>query len=331
MRLATSSIKRYVAVLAVLAVLALLGHERPGFAQTPAATPATAGLLAAAKSWGYQLQNVDPDEIAAAPYDVFVIDYSRDGSGAEALTADDLDKLKVKPDGERRIVLSYLSIGEAETYRYYWKWYWGWFFGWLAPSWRGKQNAEWRGNYGVRYWEDDWQRIIFRGDNSYLDRIIKAGFDGVYLDKVDEYVDMAKENPNARADMIAFVQALAARARAIKPGFLIVPQNAEELLTDQAYRAAIDGLGKEDLLFGEIKDQQPNTPQSISDNVARLKLLTADRKPVFAVEYLDDPKEIERARKRLEGYGFIPYFADRALDNMRIGDLAEPGRKPGKK
>jgi cysteinyl-tRNA synthetase, unknown class len=329
MRLAASSIKRSVAA---LAVLALLAHERPGFAHTPAAQPpAAARLLAAAKSWGYQLQNVDPDEIATAPYDVFVIDYSRDGSGAEALTGEDVDKLKVKPDGERRIVLSYLSIGEAEMYRYYWKWYWGWFFGLLAPSWRGAQNAEWRGNYGVRYWQDDWQKIIFRGDNSYLERIVKAGFDGVYLDKVDECVDMAKENPNARADMIAFVQALAVRARALKPGFLIVPQNAEELLTDRTYRAAIDALGKEDLLFGEIKEQQPNTPQSISENVARLKLLTADRKPVLAVEYLDDPKEIERARKRLEGYGFIPYFADRALDYMRIGDLPEPGRKPGKK
>jgi cysteinyl-tRNA synthetase, unknown class len=329
MRLAKSIAKRYVAV---LAVLALLGHEGGSFAQSPAATPsANAQLLAAAKSWGYQLQNIDPDELAAVRYDVFVIDYSHDGSGAEALTADQVDKLKVKPDGERRIVLSYLSIGEAETYRYYWKWYWGWFFGLLAPSWRGKQNTEWRGNYGVRYWEDGWQNIIFRGDNSYLDRIIKAGFDGVYLDKVDEYVDMAKENPNARADMIAFVQALAARARVLKPGFLIVPQNAEELLTDQPYRAVIDGLGKEDLLFGEIKEQEPNTPQSISENVARLKLLTADRKPVLAVEYLDDPKEIDRARKRLQGYGFIPYFADRALDHMRIGDLPEPGRKPGKK
>jgi cysteinyl-tRNA synthetase, unknown class len=331
--LITSFTKRCIVA---LVVLALLGHERLGFAETVIriqfAGPADAArLLATAKSWGYQLQNVDPDEIAATPYDMLVIDYSRDGSGAEALTTDELDKLKVKPDGERRTVLSYLSIGEAETYRYYWKWYWGWFFGLLAPSWRGKQNTEWRGNYGVRYWEDGWQNIIFRGDNSYLDRIIKAGFDGVYLDKVDEYVDMAKQNPNARADMIAFVQALAARARVLKPGFLIVPQNAEELLTDRPYRAVIDGLGKEDLLFGEIKDQEPNTPQSISENVARLKLLTADRKPVFAVEYLDDPKEIERARKRLESYGFIPYFADRALDYMRIGDLPGPGRKPGKK
>src|SRR5262249_25161969 len=124
----------------------------PASAQPPSdASPAR--LLAAAKSWGYQLQNIDPGVIAAAPYDVFVLDYSRDGSDASALTPEEVRRLKIKPDGSRRIVLCYLSIGEAETYRCYWKWYWGWFFGLLAPSWRGKQNSEWRGNYGVRYWQ----------------------------------------------------------------------------------------------------------------------------------------------------------------------------------
>src|SRR5207253_2099470 len=88
--------------------------------------------LRTAKSWGYQLQNVDPGAIAGAPYDVIVIDYSRDGSQENALTADDLKKLKARPDGGRRIVLCYFSIGEAEKYRYYWRWYWGWFFGVLA-------------------------------------------------------------------------------------------------------------------------------------------------------------------------------------------------------
>ena len=120
-----------------------------------------ARILAAAKSWGYQLQNVDPDVVAASPYDMVVIDYSRDGTSDTAFTPADLEKMKRKPDGSRRIVLSYLSIGEAEKYRYYWKWYWGWFFGWFAPSWRDRQNTEWRGNYAVRYWEPGWQEIIF--------------------------------------------------------------------------------------------------------------------------------------------------------------------------
>jgi cysteinyl-tRNA synthetase, unknown class len=304
----------------------LLAAVPSAWAETSDAPP-----LRTAKSWGYQLQNINPDAIASAPYDLFVIDYSRDGSDESALTASDLKRLKTKPDGSRRIVLSYLSIGEAEKYRYYWKWYWGWFFGWLAPEWRGPVNREWRGNYGVRYWNADWQKIIFTGENSYLDRIMRVGFDGVYLDKVDEFETLASQNPNARADMIAFVRALAERARALKPGFFIVPQNGEGLLTDASYRAVIDGLGKEDLLFGEIKDKQRNSAESIRENAARLKLLTAERKPVFVVEYLDAPQEIERARKQLEGYGFIPFFADRALEQMRIGDLPDPNQKPGER
>jgi cysteinyl-tRNA synthetase len=287
--------------------------------------------LSAATSWGYQLQNVDPDALASARYDLFVIDYSRDGSQDGALTADDLRKLKTKPDGSRRIVLSYFSIGEAEKYRYYWKWIWGWSFRLLAPAWVGPQNREWGGNYGVRYWDADWQQIIFTGDDSYLDRIMRAGFDGVYLDKVDEYVDMQKEKPDARALMIELVKAIAARARASKPGFFIVPQNAEALLTDAGYRAAISGLGKEDLLYGETKDKRRNDPKSIEQNTAYLKLLTADGKPVFAVEYLDDAGAIEGARKELLADGFVPHFADRALDMMRIGDLPDPNYKPGKR
>jgi cysteinyl-tRNA synthetase len=276
-------------------------------------------LLASAKSWGYQLQKVEPDEIAACPYDMVVIDYSRDGSQELAFTREDVAKMQRKPDGARRIVLSYLSIGEAETYRYYWRWYWGWLFGLLAPSWRGGQNREWRGNYAVRYWMADWQDIILKGKNSYLDRIIEAGFDGAYLDKVDEYEEpaIARANANARPDMIAFVKAVAAHARLRQPGFLIVPQNGEELLADASYRATVDGAGKEDLLFGEMRAGRANTPEDIRTKVEYLQLLTKDGKPVFAVEYLDAPAQIERARAQLLAYGFIPYFTDRALDSLR--------------
>ena len=328
-----SSTRRPAVLLALMLLACALFLALSAFAQTSAEgepNPA-AHLLAAAKSWGYQLQKLDPNTLAATPYDMLVIDYSRDGKAALAWTPEQVDRIRIKPDGGRRIALAYLSIGEAETYRYYWKWYWGWFFGVFAPRWLGSENPEWPGNYGVRYWQEGWQKIIFGGEDGYLERIVKAGFDGVYLDRVDEYVDMAMEKRNARALMIAFVKALATRARALKPEFLIVPQNAEALLTDASYRAVIDGLGKEDLLFGDDVNQQPNEPKSIASNVVRLKLLTADHKPVFVVEYLNAPQEIERARKRLERYGFIPYFADRPLDSMRIGDLLDPNREAAKK
>ena len=51
--------------------------------------------------------------------------------------------------------------------------------------------------------------------------------------------------------------------------------------------------------------------------------MTADKKPVFAVEYLDDPATIQAARKTLTDLGFVAHFADRPLDNLRVGDLPE--------
>jgi cysteinyl-tRNA synthetase len=266
--------------------------------------------------------------IASAPYDVFVIDYSPDGTDAHAFSAPDIAALKRKPDGGRRIVLAYLSIGEAETYRYYWRPEWDA----SPPAWLADLNKRYRTNVLARYWEPPWQDIIFRGENNYLGRILAAGFDGVYLDRVDVHQEFAAERATARADMIAFVTALAGHARARRPGFLVVPQNAEELLDDASYRALIDGIAKEDLLFGDGRSKYPNRPEVTATGVRHLKQLTGEGKPVFVVEYLDRPEDIAAARARIEGMGFIPHFAKRGLDVMRIGDLP-PVRPPraGKK
>ena len=322
-------LKRW-SMLACLAVVLCL----PVFTEAAQAQQRPANPLAAARSWGYQLQGPDVRTLAASPYDVLVIDYSRDGSQDAAFTASDLAILKKKPDGNRRVVLSYMSIGEAESYRYYWKWTWGgtWYTEWLgwflAPSWKGPLNLDWIGNYATRYWQDNWQQIIL-GDGGYVDRIQKAGFDGVYLDKIDTSIEsIAKGRASAQDDMRTFVKRIADRGRAANPGFLVVPQNGEELLTDAGYRATIDALGKEDLLYGEMKEKQANPPAIVAKRTGLLKLLTADQKPVFAVEYLNDPAAIQAARKTLTDLGFVAHFADRPLDNLRIGDLPA-GRSAG--
>ena len=74
------------AVLFALILLALTtSGPLPAVAQTSAEGVQTpARLLAAAKSWGYQLQKFDPDTLAASPYDMLVIEYSRDGKAARA-------------------------------------------------------------------------------------------------------------------------------------------------------------------------------------------------------------------------------------------------------
>jgi cysteinyl-tRNA synthetase, unknown class len=297
------------------------------------------GTLAAAKSWGYQLVNLDPKALAASPYDVLVIDYSRDGSDANALTPAELAAIKTKPDGSKRIVLSYLSIGEAESYRFYWSKIWGWFPtflspilpNWVLPSWRSKLNRDWGGNYAVRYWEAGWQNIIV-GQGGYLDKILKAGFDGVWLDKVDSSLeDVAAGNPRAKADMYALVKKIADRGRAAKPGFLVVPQNGDELLDDSDYRAMIDGIGKESLLYGEETEKKPNPSAMVAARLERLKKVVAEGKTVLAVEYLDDPTDIAKARADLTASCFVPHFAERSLEALRVGDLPDPNLAKPKK
>jgi len=120
-------------------------------------------------------------DLCKTNYDVLVIDsfFNYD----YMLTNEDVNRLKRKANGSKRLVISYLSIGEAEDYRYYWddEYYDN------APIWLMNENPNWEGNYPVKYWNDEWQRIIATDNNSYLNRIIDAGFDGVYLDIVDGY------------------------------------------------------------------------------------------------------------------------------------------------
>ncbi len=121
------------------------------------------------------------DAIIPTNYDVVLIDLYFHGD--IIFSKRDITSLKTKPDGGRRLVIAYMSIGEAEDYRYYWKNIWNF----RPPSWLGDENPEWEGNFKVHYWEQEWQEIIYGNDDSYLKKIINAGFDGVYLDIIDAF------------------------------------------------------------------------------------------------------------------------------------------------
>ncbi len=109
------------------AVISLAQGKPPRDANATAAVAADAlspNRLANIKSWAYQLQNADSSEIARSPYDLIVIDHTKNGDPKRTLRPAELARMKKKPDGGRRIVLAYVSIGEAEDYRFYWdeKW-----------------------------------------------------------------------------------------------------------------------------------------------------------------------------------------------------------------
>ena len=125
--------------------------------------------------------------LVATPYDALVIDLCYDG---EPLTADDVARLQEKPQGGRRLVLAYLSVGEAADYRAYWKSEWNEKAN--RPDWIAKPNPDWPGSYRVKYWSDAWRKILYGSETSYLDQIMNAGFDGAFLDVMDAWQSFDK-------------------------------------------------------------------------------------------------------------------------------------------
>ena len=119
--------------------------------------------------------------VTSTNYDLLIIDlFFNDNS---EFSSEEIGRLNSKANGGTRLVVAYMSIGEAEDYRYYWQDEWKK----NPPSWLRGENPDWEGNYKVWYWEEEWQAIISGSHESYLGKILDAGFDGVYLDIIDAY------------------------------------------------------------------------------------------------------------------------------------------------
>ncbi len=290
---------------------------------------ATRAEIPGVQSWAYQLQNADPQEIAAnATFDLIVMDQSLTGDAAGNYTPAEIAAISAAG----KIPVCYLSIGEAEDYRWYWQ------PDWEAnpPAWLGPENASWPGNYKVRFWDPEWQAIVFQN----IRAIVDQGYGGLYLDIVDAYWYWSEENPEnpqADRDMAEFVIAIGDSLRAHGGSTqLLIPQNGEFIVVEddvegslaESYFRAIDGIGIEDVFFyGEMDENNPWNP-----DVDRLEVLADYREEgvtVLSVEYLTEQGLIDQYRQAARDAGFLPYASVRALDVLNNGMIAEPSGVPG--
>ena len=277
----------------------------------------------------YQLQNIDLNALGQTEFDLVIMDYSRDGSDEEKFTADEISALKDNPGGQKR-VLSYMSIGEAENYRWYWQKSWdanrngkpdaG------APAWLGPSNPNWPGNYKVRYWGAGWQEIVY----AYVDKVLVAGYDGVYLDIVDAYQYWepggpgSSDHPNAEEDMVEFVKGITQYARVTKdhPDFQVFVQNAEELSTHPDYVATVSGIGKEDLFYNGNR-RQPTSKTNWS--VSHLDVFKAAGKPVLVTDYVTKRTKKDTFYEKARTHGYVPFATRRDLHVLPKYPGPEPG------
>ncbi|MBX7149261.1 endo alpha-1,4 polygalactosaminidase [bacterium] len=269
------------------------------------------GRVVGVSSWGYQLQDIDLDEVGASDFDLVVVDYSADGSDEEAFSEDDVNTMR---GNNNKLVISYFSIGEAEDYRYYFD---------AGASYVDAENPDFPGNFKVFYWEDEWQELM----EGYLDKIIAAGFDGAYLDIIDAYEyygpggDSGLDRDSAADDMTNFVIRLANYARAQNEDFIIIPQNGSGIINDASnaddYLSMIDAIGVEDTFyFGDAEnDNDLDQQDEVIDN-----LLTYQDNDivVLSVDYVTDADKVDNFYNLASDAGYIPYATIRALDALTM-------------
>lgn len=296
------------------------GPEDPSGEGSPTAQPPPAGArrtLLEVTDFLYQLQGLDLAAAGASAYDLVVMDFSADGSAERAYTPQEVAALKNSPGGAK-VVLAYLSIGEAEVYRSYWQE--GWRPGY--PAWLDDEDPDWPGNYKVRFWEPQWQAIVF----SYLDQILDAGFDGAYLDIVDAYEYYTERGrASAAKEMAAFIAALRAHARERDPDFLIFPQNSAELaFLVPGYLDNVDGIGQEDIYYGYERDDVATRPEVTAEIERGLDAFRRAGKLVLTTDYATTPAHIDDAYARSGAKGYVPFVTVRGLDQLTIN----PGHEP---
>lgn len=243
----------------------------------------------------YQLQNVKYSDLKTLPAKMMVVDIDD-----AQLSQSELKALQ----GQGKKILSYLSIGEAEEYRDYWKQEWkpG------NPTFLDKENPEWKGNYKVHYWENEWKNIIFEK----VKQIQDAGYDGVYLDIIDAYEyykDLGRKD--ADQEMMLFVVQISQQSKERNIHFLVVPQNSPELYQNHSYKNSIDGLGKEDLWYS---DDLVRSDAEVNADLQYLRQATFDGKFVFSIDYLAEQKNICDYYKKCQEQNFFCMVSSRDLD-----------------
>lgn len=300
------------AILALLAAAGAAGVPGSASSRLAGVRRSARSMLANVRQWGCQYQKVDIDAVAASGLDMIVLDPSLDDDSGRMVTREECARLQVRPDGQRRIVLAYLCVGEAGVTRWYWPRQWRT----TPPAWVGPENPAWAGARTVRYWTQEWRDLIFEAEGSLLDQILRAGYDGVFLDRVDAYGDWEKTHPGARQSMIDLVGALGRKARAGRDDFIVMVQNAEALLASSEFVDLIDGYNKESLLTGLSGENTFNKPEDVAWSLERIMPLREAGVPLFATEYCTEPRLVARVRERLRELGFVPFFSTPALDRL---------------
>lgn len=222
-------------------------------------------------SWAYNLKDIDLDTLMKKNIDMVVIDLSINDKN---ITKEQIQKLK---DSEK-VVIAYVSLGEAEDYREYWKNEWKT----NKPSWMGNESKLWKGNFQVKeLMSKEWTDI----SKSILTKTKELGFDGILVGGISN---------NDQANL--YITRVTEFVKKNDSNFKVYVQDyfSNDIID------IIDGVVKQGLsysLFGVAN-------KNLEKDIEVLKTISSKGKKVFVIEFVTGTKW-DIAKKKIDENNFI--------------------------
>jgi uncharacterized protein (TIGR01370 family) len=218
---------------------------------------------------------------------------------------------------QRKTVIGYLSLGEAESYRDYYK----------DVEKEGillDKNPNWPDSRYLDVRDKRWTRRVVE---TLVPRLLHKGFQGIFIDTLDNPPELERRDPVKYKGMTA---AAANLVKAIRRHYPRI-----HIMLNRAYAILPDVEGEIDAVLGEAVyteiDFEKSTYRLADSKVYRqqVELLQAAKKRqpklrVYTLDYWkpDDIGGVIRIYAEQRKNGFVPYVSVKELDRI----LKEPGR-----
>lgn len=213
--------------------------------------------------------------------------------------------------GHGRDLLGYLSLGEIESHRTY-------FEAAKAEGLLLRENPAWPGSFSVDFRNPRWRRRVMQ---DLVPAILASGFNGIFLDTLDDAAALERADPQKYRGMIEAATDLVRSLRQAFPQIRIMVNRGYELLPQIAPLI--------DILLGEsvyttydpqsksyVRVQAPQYQEQV--RLMREALRWNPRLRICSLDYWDpsDIREIRHIYQVERANGFAPYVATRELDRI---------------
>lgn len=215
-----------------------------------------------------------------------------------------------------KTLLGYLSLAEAETYRY-------WFEELRAAGVLMEENPAWPGHFAIDLRRPEWAEMIIE---KMIPLILQSGFNGVMLDTIDTALELEEKDPKKYAGMkvaaVKLVKAIRTHYPQLKimvnRGFSILPEIEQEIdmvLAESIFISYDFKTGKHGRFPKEVYEEYSGLLKAAQKRAPHLQVFTLDYWPA------KDTQRVKMIYEAQRKQGFIPYVS--------TVDLQTETREPG--